>query len=600
MKIPRTAGASPASARESESGQTTVLLLVALGVFLLGSVGFAVDLSNIWFHRQAAQTAADAACVAGAMDMRYLNIGTISVSPSFVPGTAGDCSSSPLASLCQYAGFNGYTANTAASGWTSSTAAGSVAVNWTFPTSVTGVSAASGITYPFLRVVVQEKPLTWFMGLLGLKSMAVGASCTCGLPPGPSTAPIVVLNPLLGASLSISGGAHIVIVGGPTTSIQVNSVANLAPSYNSILNAVYCSGGSGYPIDTSLAGPSGTGGNLAIAGGPTTNQYCGANYILNTTTNAQWKSPSPAVADPYGSVPAPSLPTTKVAEAVTPVATSAQGYNPPSDPVYGYIYGTWVASGTDSCPNTASTQHYLTYSASYPLHGGNIYGNCLEFNPGYYPLGIDTTVLASYANDVVIFMPGVYYMGGNLNVGSSTTIRNAWVGTQPSTAGVMFYFLLGGPTFAGGSGAASASINSVPSYYMNCSSTTTPSGIPATLTGNLLVSQCAAGGTFVGSPSSDTFSTTGSRGLLFYLSHTNAVFPQPLMGAGATLSFGGAIYYHNLLYTDLVTFNGAGASNTYAVGNMVVDLLALSGSGTIAMNLTGASTAGPPLVSIFQ
>jgi hypothetical protein len=88
--------------------------------------------------------------------------------------------------------------------------------------------------------------------------------------------------------------------------------------------------------------------------------------------------------------------------------------------------------------------------------------------------------------------------------------------------------------------------------------------------------------------------------LLFYLAHTNAVFPQPLMGAGATLSFGGAIYYHNLLYTDLVTFNGAGASNTYAVGNMVVDLLALSGSGTIAMNLTGASTAGPPLVSIFQ
>ena len=380
----------------------------------------------------------------------------------------------------------------------------------------------------------------------------------------------------------------------------MNSSANLAPSSNSALNAVSCSGGNGYPIDTSGAGPSGLGGNLAIVGGPTTNQLCGANYIFKATTNGLWKSPAPTAADPYASVPAPTLPTTKVLEAATPVATVAQGYTVPSDPVFGYVYGTWVASGTDSCPNTASTQHYLTYSALYPLHGGNIYGNCLEFTPGYYPLGIDTTALAGYANDVVIFMPGVYYMGGNLNVGSSTTVRNAWVGTQPSTAGVMFYFLLGGPTFAGGSGAASGVINSVPSYYMNCNGTSTPSGMPTSLTGNLLIAQCAAGGTFVGSPSTDTLSTTGSRGLLFYLAHTNGIFPQPLIGAGATLSFGGALYFHNLLYADLVSLNGAGASSTYAVGNMVVDLLSLSGSGTIYMNLTGASTTGAPEVSVFQ
>ena len=42
-------------------------------------------------------------------------------------------------------------------------------------------------------------------------------------------------------------------------------------------------------------------------------------------------------------------------------------------------------------------------------------------------------------------MPGVYYLNGNLTVGSATTLRNAWVGTQPSTLGVMFYFLTGGP-----------------------------------------------------------------------------------------------------------------------------------------------------------
>ena len=88
---------------DSQSGQASVFLLLILGTFLLASVGFAVDLSNMWFHRQAAQSAADAACVAGAMDMLYLHNGTITSSPGFTVGTAGDCSSSSSAALCQYA-----------------------------------------------------------------------------------------------------------------------------------------------------------------------------------------------------------------------------------------------------------------------------------------------------------------------------------------------------------------------------------------------------------------------------------------------------------------------------------------------------------------
>ena len=584
---------------DRQSGQASVFLLLILGTFLLASVGFAVDLSSMWFHRQAAQSAADAACVAGAMDMLYLHNGTITSSPGFIVGTAGDCASSSAAALCRYAAFNDYTATTSAAGWGASTPAGAVAVNWTFPSSVTGVTATSGVSYPFLNVVVREKPNTWFMGLLRVNSMSVGASCTCGLPPGTPSAPLVILNPTIGSSLTLSGGAHIVIAGGPATSIQVNSSANGSPSGNASSNAVYCNGGNGYPIDTSTAGPSGTGGNLAIVGGPTTNQLCGANYIMNNTTHALWKSPAAVASDPYASVPAPTQPAVKVAEATTPVATVAQGYTPTSDPTYGYTSGTWVASGTDSCPNTASQQHYLTYSSTYPYNGGNIYGNCLEFTPGYYPSGIDTTSLAAYANDVVIFMPGVYYLNGNLNVGSATTLRNAWLGTQPSTQGVMFYFLTGGPTFAGGSGQASSSINTVPSYYMNCSSTATPSGTPASLTGNVLISQCGAGGTYIGAPSSDTYSATGSRGLLFFSAHSNT-YNNTLIGAGATLNFSGALYFHNSSYADLVQLNGAGGSTTYAVGNIVVDQLTLSGSGTIAMDLVGSTTSSASEVSIFQ
>jgi hypothetical protein len=464
---------------------------------------------------------------------------------------------------------------------------------------VTGVTAGSGVTYPFLNVVVREKPSTWFMGVVGIKSMTVGASCTCGLPPGSPSAPLAILNPTINAALTLSGGAHIVIIGGPQTSIQVNSSANGSPSANTSSNAIYCNGGSGYPIDTSTAGPLAQGGNVAVVGGPSTNQLCGANYIMNNTTHALWKSPATVVADPFAGVPAPTQPSGKVLEAVTPVATVAQGYMPASDPAYGYTSGTWVASGTDSCPNTAAQQHYLTYSGTYPLNGGNIYGNCLEFTPGYYPNGIDTTSLAGYANDVVMFMPGVYYLNGNLNVGSATTLRNAWVGTQPSTLGVMFYFLSGGPLFSGGSGAASSSITSVPSFYLNCSSLVTPGGVPASITGNVLLSQCAAAGTYIGSPSSDTYSANGSRGLLFFAGHSDT-YNATLISAGASLNFSGVLYFHNTSYADQVELDGAGGSTTYAIGKIVVDSLTLSGSGTIYMNVTNATGSTPSQAAVFQ
>ena len=48
----------------SDGGQVTITVVLAMGIFLLGAMGFAVDMANLWFHRQSAQTAADAACTA--------------------------------------------------------------------------------------------------------------------------------------------------------------------------------------------------------------------------------------------------------------------------------------------------------------------------------------------------------------------------------------------------------------------------------------------------------------------------------------------------------------------------------------------------------
>jgi hypothetical protein len=555
-------------------------------------MAFAVDFANMWFRRSTAQTVADAACLAGGLDMLYLQNGTIASSPGFTAGAAGQCSSSPAAAICKYAGFNGFTATVSGASWTSSTPAGAVAVSWTFPSAVTGVTGASGAAYPFLKVTVEQKAATWFMGLLGVKTQTLAAACTCGMTGSASAAPLLVLNPTIGSALNISGGASIVITGGGTTSIQVNSSANGAPSGNSSSNAVYCGGSSPYLINTSAAGPTGNGGNLAVVGGPASNPTCGSTVLFDGGTKGSWRSGVTAIGDPYSSVLAPTQPSGKVPEAAIPAATPAQGYTPQVDATYGYIYGTWVATGTDSCPNTNPTQHYLSYGL-----GANHYGNCLEFNPGYYPNGLDTSA-AQASGDVAVFMPGIYYLNGNLNVGSSTTVRNAWVGPQPSTSGVLFYFLSGGPTFAGASGTSSSSVTSVPSYYANCSGTSTPAGEPTTLTGNLLVAQCSTAGTYVGAGSSDSYSSSGHRGLLFFAAHSNS-FQSTIVGGSATLNFAGTAYFHNTSYADQVTWSGAGSTTNYTIGTFVVDQLTLGGSGALNIN-SSASSSSSTTVGIFQ
>src|SRR5207302_11066348 len=75
-----------ASWSRRDSGQMTIVVALAMGTFLLGFVGFGADMTNLWFHRQSAQNAADSACMAGAMDMLLAaNAGT----PNVATGALG-------------------------------------------------------------------------------------------------------------------------------------------------------------------------------------------------------------------------------------------------------------------------------------------------------------------------------------------------------------------------------------------------------------------------------------------------------------------------------------------------------------------------------
>src|SRR5438876_4915639 len=101
------------TSKSGESGQSILLVVLVLGIVLLGAVAFSVDMGNMWFHRQSAQTAADAACTAGAMDLLVDATNGITTQGGFTAGTDFDCSGATGVAPCQYAALNGYNASLA-------------------------------------------------------------------------------------------------------------------------------------------------------------------------------------------------------------------------------------------------------------------------------------------------------------------------------------------------------------------------------------------------------------------------------------------------------------------------------------------------------
>ena len=45
-----------------QSGQAMILMLLIFSLVMLGAIAFAIDMGMLWYHRQAAQNAAEAAC----------------------------------------------------------------------------------------------------------------------------------------------------------------------------------------------------------------------------------------------------------------------------------------------------------------------------------------------------------------------------------------------------------------------------------------------------------------------------------------------------------------------------------------------------------
>ena len=549
--------------RSVESGQATLFVVLILGVFLLGGLCLAFDLSNMWFHRQAAQTAADAACTAGAMDLLVAAQGGATGHQGFTPGTPFNCTSSGNASapVCQYAALNGYAS--------ANTSPGDL-VSVTFPTTVSGITAPpAGVAgNPFIRVDVLDHVPTFFVGLLnGSRTADVRAFAVCGLELATSPIPIVVLDPQnpnvkpASSALDVQGTPSITIVGGPAKSIQVDSNDPAATNV----------GGAG-TIDLSKGGPNGTGSDIGIYGGPAV-----APSGFNGGTTGHWVSPAAPINDPFAQLAAPAQ----------PLSPGSLSIFTPS--------GANVVTNQVLCPDV----------------------KCERYTPGYYSTGLcvgksaGCVCTGSSNTCTAIFDPGIYYIRGDFVADANSCLRPSGGPEQNPASpygGVMIYVTGGSINVNNNSGSkcpTTAPFNTAGyagtatlQYGVLCTATSQinpPGLLPATLTGNVMLAPCY--GTY-GDPLGAADPMGIQRGMLLFQDRAS-LSANPSWGGGGSFLLAGTMYFHSCnssgtgtscgapgtYYNDIFTLQGGSGSTTYVLGDIIADNIALGGNSAITMNL---------------
>ena len=445
--------------------------------------------------------------------------------------------------------FMGYNSNNASPG---------NLVSVSFPTSVAGVPSSaippSGIAAnAFMRVDVTDNVQTFFSGMLsGNRTQTVRSFAVCGLVLAASPVPLLILDPKTSdaPTLDLQGNPNVNIVGGPQRSVQVNSSAN---------NAVHIQGSA--TLDLSLGGPSGTGSDLAVYGGPKT-----APGGFNKGTNGHWYAPAAPLGDPFAQIPAPAIP--------------ANGPLPNG-----------VAVGkVNGCPDTT----------------------CQEFAPGYYPNGIDVK------HNTAIFDPGIYYVVGGMKAEPLSCLR-------PSTAigdgsgGALFYFAdtnsldVGSnsgkscPTGAGTDFTTATGTGSLPFGAKCTAASLLPANVPATLTGSVLLGPCRAPSVGplcapncainYGDPLGTGNPIGEQRGILFFQNRSKGAAAD--FSGGGQFLLSGTMYLHQCVtggsdtglncnstsaFNTTINLGGNSGAGTI-VGQIVVDRLSLGGTSGITMDL---------------
>ena len=304
----------------------------------------------------------------------------------------------------------------------------------------------------------------------------------------------------------------------------------------------------------------------------------------------------------------------------------------------GTAYYNLAAPEMDGCPDTAPTNYGSYNDSTYWTCNLSKYGSqswycrgCKEYAPGYYPNGISEN-----GSDVITFLPGVYYMDGDLAIGGSDSIRmakpcansqgvvntntsggycspltqtagangagggGAW--TWHQSDGVMFYFHGSAkPVISGASGAPnSPRVDKVPVTDLTCDGSTPPSylNLASALDTNIMLAQCTANGTYYDVAGDSTDSVGNIRGLLMFMDHGDTASPQ-LQGSGS-LAYTGTLYFHSSNYATIFQIPGGTTNGTLIWGNVVTDQMQVTGSGALTMALNPSATTPILKVGLLQ
>jgi hypothetical protein len=370
-----------------EKGQAILLVVVAASLFLFAALGLAIDSSQLYTQRQMAKAAADAAAQAAALSVRN---GTNTAGKGNTFGSASlNCGSGAPPSLtpCYYAWLNGFSKDNGD------------AVKVDFPTTVSGVSDLVSTTTPAAISVTVTRPVkTTLMALLGISSGNVVGHATAALVGPVASVPIVFTGTNIGDAFD-QDNSTIVVNGGPSTSIQVNSCAGAGVVGCTTSNKCACAltAHGGATLDLSKAGPTGTGGILGSYG-PLDSGSPAPSTWLNPGTG--FKHPQSPVPDPLKDL---SVPVTTGRPVMTAGAANTTAAKPNPCIVK-------KAAPLNACQTAAGANWTFTGLGCDKTPDGlaNAGTTCTLYFPGVYdttnfPHGIAPT-------GWTVFAPGVYYI----------------------------------------------------------------------------------------------------------------------------------------------------------------------------------------------
>jgi Flp pilus assembly protein TadG len=391
--------------RQKDEGQSTVIVVLAMGIFLLGAIGLGFDGSHLYSQRQMAQTAADAAAQAGMMSI--YNGTNASGTTAFATSAPFTCTTTDAKTPCNYARMDGF----------GGTASDTVTV-WFPPASAAPGVQLSGVDPTnLIEVDVSRSVPTTFMRLLGSTATTVTAKAVAAIVDVVSPIPIVILHPDLKGALSTNGGILIQICGGPGRSVQVNSGDSQAIVVK----------GTSATVDLSKAGPKDTGGTCTTGTGADFGVWGGPNSppftFLSGTKPGRYLPGASVIPDPLLSVPAPDTTNFPSQDATDPtkspiLAAGATG-----------TVGTPAAGIT--CPSSAGSHGCTVLSPGLYAAGPALKNTTALFKPGIYD--IQTGGFACVANCNAIMAPGA-----TADPATPTGTGTGWDGT-PSGGGILVY-----------------------------------------------------------------------------------------------------------------------------------------------------------------